>query len=63
RIELTGTVIAEGILGDDYEVTVAFEGSDTELIVQTENYRDFDRGEEIRLQFQPKQLQVYDVES
>jgi ABC-type Fe3+/spermidine/putrescine transport system ATPase subunit len=63
RIELTGTVVAEGILGDDYEVTVSFEGNDTELIVQTESYRDFDRGEEIRLQFQPKQLQVYDVES
>jgi len=63
RIELTGTVVAEGILGDDYEVTAAFDGNDTELIIQTESYRDFDRGEEIRLQFQPKQLQVYDVES
>jgi ABC-type Fe3+/spermidine/putrescine transport system ATPase subunit len=62
RIELTGTVVAEGILGEYYEVTVDFEGTDTELIVQTESYRDFDRGDEIRLQFQPKQLQVYEVE-
>ena len=63
RIELTGTVLAEGILGEYYEVTVSFDGADTELIVQTENYRDFDRGDEIRLQFQPKQLQVYEVDS
>jgi ABC-type Fe3+/spermidine/putrescine transport system ATPase subunit len=62
RIELTGTVIAEGILGEYYEVTVAFDGTDTELVVQTENYRDFDRGDEIPLQFQPKQLQVYETD-
>ncbi|MEF8851004.1 MAG: ABC transporter ATP-binding protein [Haloarculaceae archaeon] len=59
RIELTGTVVAEGILGERYEVTVRFEDTDAELIVHTETYREFDRGDEISLQFQPKQLQVY----
>ncbi len=62
RIELTGTVVAEGILGDRYEVTVEFDATDVNLVVQTENYHDFDRGEEIHLQFQPGQLQVYEVQ-
>jgi ABC-type Fe3+/spermidine/putrescine transport system ATPase subunit len=62
RIELTGTVVAEGILGEDYEVTVQFEETDTELIVQTDTYHQYDRGDEIYLQFQPKQLQVYEIE-
>lgn len=62
RIELRGTVVAEGILGEYYEVTITFERADTELIVQTENYHDFERGDEIRIQFQPKQLQVYELE-
>jgi iron(III) transport system ATP-binding protein len=63
RIELTGTVIAEGILGESYEVTVQFDGAGSELVVHTDTYREFDRGEQINLQFQPKQLQVYEVES
>ena len=61
-IELTGTVVAEGLLGDAYEVTIGFDGVDTELIAQTENYRNLDRGDQISVQFQPKQLQVYDIE-
>jgi len=61
RIGLTGTVVAEGILGDIYEVTVAFDTSDTELVVHTETYHEFDRGDEVSLQFQPRQLQVYGV--
>jgi ABC-type Fe3+/spermidine/putrescine transport system ATPase subunit len=60
RIELTGTVAAEGLLGDRYEVTVAFDGADEELIVHTESYRELERGDEINLQFQPGHLQVYD---
>jgi len=59
RIELTGTVAAEGILGDRYEMTVVFDDTDAELIVHTESYREFERGDEISVQFQPKQLQVY----
>jgi len=63
RLELTGTVVAAGLLGDSYEVTVGFDGEDTQLVVHTEHYRDFDRGDEIRVQFQPKQLQVYAAEN
>jgi ABC-type Fe3+/spermidine/putrescine transport system ATPase subunit len=59
RIELTGTVVAEGLLGERYEVTVQFDEADAELVVHTEPYHTFDRGDEISLQFQPKQLQVY----
>lgn len=61
RIGLTGTVVAEGILGDTYEVTVAFDTADTELVVHTETYHEFDRGDEVNLQFQPRELQVYSV--
>jgi iron(III) transport system ATP-binding protein len=61
RIELTGTVVAEGILGDSYEVTVRFGGADTELVVHTETYQQFDRGDEVSIQFQPRRLQVYGV--
>jgi iron(III) transport system ATP-binding protein len=59
RIELTGTVVAEGLLGDRYEVSVRFDGADAELVVHTEAYRQFDRGDEISIQFQPGNLQVY----
>lgn len=62
RIELSGTVVAEGVLGDLYEVTVHFEGTDIELIVQTETYHDYDRGDEIHIQFQPKAMQVYEIQ-
>ncbi|MDS0281648.1 ABC transporter ATP-binding protein [Haloarcula onubensis] len=61
RIELTGRVVAEGILGDAYEVTVGFEDAETELVVHTDPYRDFEQGDEVRLQIQPRRLQVYEV--
>jgi ABC-type Fe3+/spermidine/putrescine transport system ATPase subunit len=59
RIELEGTVIAEGILGDCYEVTVGFDGTDTELTVHCDQYRELSRGERLTLGFAPKTLQVY----
>jgi iron(III) transport system ATP-binding protein len=59
RIELRGTVIAEGLLGETYEVTVGFDSSEIDLVVHTETYREFERGDDIRLQFQPMELQVY----
>ncbi|QLH81723.1 ABC transporter ATP-binding protein [Halosimplex pelagicum] len=63
RIELSGTVVAEGIIGDRYELTVRVDDTDATLVVHTENYRQFDRGDGINLQFQPKALQVYEVEA
>jgi ABC-type Fe3+/spermidine/putrescine transport system ATPase subunit len=59
RIELRGTVVAEGVLGEAYEVTVRFDGADAELVVHTETYHQFDRGDEILVRFQPRRLQVY----
>ena len=59
HVELTGTVVAEGILGDRYEVTVGFEETDTELTVHCDDYRDFARGDPIRLGFDPGAMQVY----
>ncbi|WP_225317602.1 MULTISPECIES: ABC transporter ATP-binding protein [Haloferax] len=59
HVELMGTVVAEGILGDRYEVTVGFEGTDTELTVHCDDYRDFARGDPIRLGFDPGAMQVY----
>ncbi|MFC6721240.1 ABC transporter ATP-binding protein [Halobacteriaceae archaeon SHR40] len=59
RIEMEGTVVAEGILGDRYEITVGFDGTDTELTVHCDQYRDLSRGERLTLGFAPKTLQVY----
>ena len=56
-IELTGTVVAEGILGERYEVTVDIDG--TTLIAHTENNREFERGETIPIYFEPGVVQVY----
>jgi hypothetical protein len=42
-------------------VTVRFADADTELVVHTDPYREFQRGDEVRLQFQPRHLQVYQV--
>ncbi len=59
RLELAGTVVAEGILGDTYELTVAFDGAATDLVVHTETVRDRERGDEIRLHVRPEAIQVY----
>jgi len=56
-IELTGTVVAEGILGERYEVTIDIGGM--MLIAHTENDREFARGEEIPIYFEPGVVQVY----
>lgn len=61
RIELTGAVVAEGILGDKYEVTVRFDAVETELVVHTATDYRFDRGDTVSLQFQPGQIQVYSI--
>ncbi len=61
RIELWGTVIAEGLLGDLYEVTVRIEDTDTNVIVQSEQYHQFDRGEEVAIRLGPGAMKVYDA--
>ncbi|WP_415383402.1 ABC transporter ATP-binding protein [Halosimplex sp. TS25] len=61
RLELTGTVVAEGILGDAYEMTVAFDGAGTDLVVHSETVRDRARGDEIRLHVRPESIQVYPI--
>ncbi|MEF8825053.1 MAG: ABC transporter ATP-binding protein [Halapricum sp.] len=58
-LEVTGTVVADGLLGERYEVTVQFDKTD--LIVHTETERAFQRGDEITIYFEPGSIQVYDA--
>ncbi|MFB6082200.1 MAG: ABC transporter ATP-binding protein [Halanaeroarchaeum sp.] len=62
RLEFSGTVVAEGILGDDYEVTVRVDGADSDLVVTTERFHSFDRGDDIDLNIRPASIQVYPAE-
>lgn len=59
RIEFSGTVVAEGIRGDEYEVTVQCEGAARPLVAHTNTYRECERGDEIDLHVMPKAIQVY----
>jgi len=58
-IALRGTVVAEGILGDRYEVTVGFDDTDTELTVHCPEYRNLSRGDRLDLRVDPAAIQVY----
>lgn len=58
-IQLRGTVVAEGIIGDEYEITVQFDSAGTDLIVHTESYIELDPGTEIDIHIPPKEIQVY----
>ncbi|WP_418281708.1 ABC transporter ATP-binding protein [Halorubrum sp. DTA98] len=57
-LELSGTVVGEGLLGDSYEITVGFEDG-SELVLHTESYRQVHPGEEIHVHFDPSAIQVY----
>ncbi|ACV11413.1 ABC transporter related [Halorhabdus utahensis DSM 12940] len=56
-LEFAGTVVAEGLLDERYEVTVDLGG--TKLIVHTGNGREFERGESVPIYFEPGDVQVY----
>jgi ABC-type Fe3+/spermidine/putrescine transport system ATPase subunit len=58
-IGLRGEVVAEGIIGDQYEVTVTFDGHDTDLIVHTENASRLEPGDGIALRIPTDSIQVY----
>ncbi len=60
HVEIGGTVVAEGLLGEHHEVTVECENADVELVVHTEPSTEFGRGDSVRLRFQPERLQVYE---
>ncbi len=60
HVEVGGSVVAEGLLGEHYEVSVKCENADVELVVHTNPSREFDRGDSVRLRFQPERLQVYE---
>lgn len=62
RVTVAGTVVAEGILGDEYEVTVDLDDADVELTAQSDGYRDLSRGDRAWVSFDPSALQVYDAE-
>lgn len=57
-LELHGSVIAEGILGNRYEITAQF-ADDTDLVIHTQNYQRMALGEEVRVHLKPKAVQVY----
>ena len=61
RIERWGTVVAEGLLGERYEVTVRLEETDTSVVVQSEQYHQFERGEEVAIRLGPGAMKVYDA--
>ncbi|MFP4529835.1 MAG: ABC transporter ATP-binding protein [Halodesulfurarchaeum sp.] len=61
RIELWGTVVAEGLLGDLYEVTVRLEDTETDVIVQTEQHHQFDRGEDVAIRLGPGAMKIYET--
>lgn len=56
--KLTGIVIAEGVIGEMYEITLNIGGEET-VTVQTPDYKRLDRGEELTLEINPEDLQVY----
>lgn len=60
-LELSGTVVAEGLLGKQYEITARFDG-ETDLVVHTESYRPLERGDEIYVHLKPNAIQIYPLE-
>jgi ABC-type Fe3+/spermidine/putrescine transport system ATPase subunit len=60
RIELWGTVVAAGLLGERYEVTVELEDTGSHVVVHTEQHQGFDRGEEVAIKLGPGAMKVYD---
>lgn len=58
-IERQGQVVAEGILGELYEITVQLEENGPEIIVQTGNHYGFRRGDEISILIEPEAIKVY----
>jgi ABC-type Fe3+/spermidine/putrescine transport system ATPase subunit len=59
RIERRGTVVAEGLLGNRYEVTVRLDDSDARVVVQSEQHHQFERGEDVVLRLQTDAMKVY----
>jgi len=57
-LELHGTVIAEGVLGDRYEITARF-GNEVDLVIHTRNYQQVALGDNIHVHLKPSAVQVY----
>jgi iron(III) transport system ATP-binding protein len=60
RIELWGTVVAEGLLGDQYEVTVELEDTGSHVVIHSDQHHGFERGEEVAIRLGPGAMKVYD---
>lgn len=60
RIELWGTVVAEGLLGEHYEITVKLEETGANVVVHSDQYHEFERGEEVAIRLGPGAMKVYD---
>lgn len=62
RIDLRGTVVAEGLLGETYELTVEIDDEDA-LVVHTDDYHEFGWGDDVDLHIKPQDIQVYPAEA
>lgn len=54
-----GTVLAAGLSGDLYEVTVGFEEAAAEVVVRSEQVRGFDRGDQVLLSVPADAIKLY----
>lgn len=54
-----GTVLAAGLSGDLYEVTVGFPDADAEIVVRSDRVRGFDRGDRVVLAVPADAIKLY----
>lgn len=57
-LELDGSVVAEGMFGNRYEITARF-ADNTDFVIHTEHYLDLELGDEIHVHIKPNAIQVY----
>lgn len=58
-INLNGTVVAAGVIGELFEVTAELEKDKRKITAQLTEYPNVDRGEEIKISFNTNDIQVY----
>ena len=62
-LELTGRVVALGLLDQRYEIMLELSNTDTTLTVHSEKEPYFERGDDINVHARPKDIQIYAHES
>ena len=59
-LQFDGTVVAEGLLDERYEIRVQLSGAETELTVHTESNHAYDPGDSLSGYVRPGSVQVYE---